>query len=120
LARLTLNVAQVHHDARAAGGRRLVYGGHTIGVAAAQVTRALPGVATFLGWESCHHTGPVSEGDTLRSTVTEEDSTPYLEGLHVVRLRSVVTAESAESVGEPAGAGEPGREVLDWRFSVLM
>ena len=38
LARLTLDIAQVHHDARAGGGRRLVYGGHTIGIAAAQVT----------------------------------------------------------------------------------
>src|SRR4051794_542846 len=92
LASLTLNVAQVHHDARAAGGRRLVYGGHTIGVAAAQVTRALPGVLTFLGWDSCDHTGPVLEGDTLRSTLTVEHSSPCEEGLHVVGLRSIVTA----------------------------
>ena len=42
LARLTGNVARVHHDADAAGGRRLVYGGHTIGVATGQVSRALP------------------------------------------------------------------------------
>ena len=32
LARLTLNIAAVHHDSRI-GGRRLVYGGHTIGLA---------------------------------------------------------------------------------------
>ena len=43
LARLTLNVAMTHRDAGAgAHGRRLVYGGHTISVAAAQATRALP------------------------------------------------------------------------------
>ena len=35
LARLTLNVAMAHHDAGStADGRRLVYGGHTIGIAA--------------------------------------------------------------------------------------
>src|SRR6202034_154238 len=39
LARLTLNVAMVHHDASAAGGQRLVYGGHAIGLALAQAAR---------------------------------------------------------------------------------
>ena len=43
LARLTLNVAKAHTDAGAsAHGRRLVYGGHTIAIAAAQATRAIP------------------------------------------------------------------------------
>src|SRR5262249_21428758 len=47
LARLTLNVAKAHTDPAAAGhGRRLVYGGHTISVAAAQATRALPELVT--------------------------------------------------------------------------
>lgn len=112
LARLTLNVAQVHHDARAAGGRRLVYGGHTIGVAAAQLVRAVPGIVTFLGWDGCDHTGPVHEGDTLRSTVTVENSTPVDDGLHVLGLRSIVTAD-AES------ADDGPRPVLDWRVSIL-
>jgi acyl dehydratase len=112
LARLTLNVAQVHHDARAAGGRRLVYGGHTIGVAAAQLVRALPGVVTFLGWDGCDHTGPVHEGDTLRSTVTVESSVPVEDGLHVLGLRSIVTADPEPADGDP-------RPVLDWRVSVL-
>jgi acyl dehydratase len=119
LARLTLNVAQVHHDARAAGGRRLVYGGHTIGVAAAQVTRALPEVLTFLGWDSCDHTGPVFEGDTLRSTVTVERSSPFEGGLHIVDLRSIVTAERAHPAGDPVPE-DAAVEVLDWKFSVLM
>jgi acyl dehydratase len=38
LARLTLNIAATHHDRRV-GGTRLVYGGHTIGLAMAQATR---------------------------------------------------------------------------------
>ena len=68
LARLTLNVAMAHHDATSTGdGRRLVYGGHTIGLAAAQATRALPTLVTILGWHACDHTAPVFEGDTLRS-----------------------------------------------------
>ena len=109
LARLTLNLAQVHHDARAAGGRRLVYGGHTIGLAAAQASRALPGLLTVLGWRSCDHTGPVHEGDTLRSTVTVEDVRPGPGVTRVVDLRSVVTADATDG-------GDP-RPVLDWRFS---
>lgn len=110
LARLTLNLAQAHHDASAAGGRRLVYGGHTIGLAAAQAARALPGLVTILGWQSCDHTGPVHEGDTLRSRVTVNDVRPGLSGTHLLDLRSVVTADAADADG---GA----RAVLDWRFT---
>lgn len=110
LARLTLNVAQVHHDAKLAGGRRLVYGGHTIGIAAAQLTRALPGVALFLGWTSCDHTGPVHEGDTLRSTITVEAGRPGPAGTQVVDLRSLVHADDADKDPRP---------VLDWRVTVL-
>src|SRR5690606_11100656 len=69
LARLTLNVAETHHDARVSGAGRLVYGGHTIGLALAQATRALPSMLTVLGWHSCDHVGPVREGDTLSSDV---------------------------------------------------
>jgi acyl dehydratase len=105
LARLTLNVARVHHDAAAAGGRRLVYGGHTIGIALAQATRALPTLVTVAGWHGCDHVGPVHEGDTLRSTVTVERTRSLAGGGGLVDLRSVVVV-----------AGEPDREVLDWRF----
>lgn len=114
LARLTLNVAQVHHDAGAAGGRRLVYGGHTIGIAAAQVTRALPDVLTFLGWDSCDHLGPVHEGDTLHSRLTVVAVTPTDGGRSVVVLRSQVTA-----VGDVVDGSAP-TDVLDWQFSVLL
>ena len=38
LARLSLNIAATHHDSRVSG-QRLVYGGHTIGLALAQATR---------------------------------------------------------------------------------
>ena len=109
LARLSLNIAFAHHD-RGAGraGRRLVYGGHTIGIAAAQLNRVLPNLLTILGWQSCDHLGPVFEGDTLRSTVELEGLDPLSSGGALLRLRSRVVA-----VGEP---GEEEREVLDWRL----
>lgn len=108
LARLSLNIAATHHDSRV-GGQRLVYGGHTVGLALAQVTRALPNLATVLGWESCDHTGPVHEGDTLYSEIHVDGATP-LPGDRggVLSLRSLVYA-----------VGEPDRQVLDWRFTAL-
>ncbi|OBH93174.1 MaoC family dehydratase [Mycobacterium sp. E2733] len=110
LARLTLNVAATHHDSRV-GGRRLVYGGHTIGLALAQASRLLPNLATVLGWESCDHTGPVHEGDTLYSELHVESAEPTGHG-GVLGLRSLVYAVSDV-------AAEPDRAVLDWRFSAL-
>ena len=109
LARLTLNIAATHHDSRV-GGHRLVYGGHTIGLALAQASRLLPNLATVLGWESCDHTGPVHEGDTLYSELHIESAEPTNHG-GVLGLRSLVYAVSE--------AGERDRAVLDWRFSAL-
>lgn len=105
LARLTLNIAATHHDWRA-GGQRLVYGGHTIGLALAQANRLLPNLVTVLGWESCDHTGPVHEGDTLFSELRVESA-----DAGVLRLRSLVYAAG--------GPDDPDRQVLDWRFSAL-
>lgn len=111
LARLTLNIAAVHHDARV-GRQRLVYGGHTIGLALAQATRLLPDLVTVLAWESCDHTGPVFEGDTLYSDLHVEAATALPGGRgDVLGLRSLVFA-----VGHD---GAEDRPVLDWRFSAL-
>ena len=110
LARLTLNIAAVHHDSRTPGGR-LVYGGHTIGLALAQATRLLPNLATVLGWQSCEHTAPVREGDTLYSELRVESAEPAVGGGGLLRLRSLVYAAEA--------AGEADRQVLDWRFTAL-
>lgn len=109
LARLTLNVAMAHLDAGSGGrGRRLVYGGHTIGLAAAQATRALPSLVTILGWHSADHSAPVFEGDTLHSRLELERREPLPGGGGLVHLRSRADAVRA-------GGGE--REaVLDWRF----
>lgn len=110
LARLTLNIAAVHHDSRISG-RRLVYGGHTIGLALAQATRLLPNLATVLAWQSCDHTGPVYEGDTLYSELRVESAEPTDHG-GVLGLRSLVYAV-------PETESEPDRQVLDWRFTAL-
>lgn len=77
LARATLNLAMVHTDATAAAdGRRLVFGGHTISIAAAHATRAVPALATILAWEGCDHLRPVHEGDVLRTEFTVEATGP--------------------------------------------
>jgi acyl dehydratase len=108
LARLTLNIAATHHDWRA-GGQRLVYGGHAIGLALAQATRLLPNLVTVLSWRSCDHTGPVREGDTLYSELHVDGAVPLADGRGgVLTLRSRVYA-----------TGEPDRQVLDWRFTAL-
>lgn len=106
LARLTLNLARVHHEADVAGGRRLVYGGHTIGVAAAHVARAVPDVVTILGWDSCDHLSPVHEGDVLTSVVEIASIGPAAPGGRVVRVRVTTSVE--------------GRDVLDWKVALLV
>ena len=117
LARLTLNIAAVHHDSRTAGGRRLVYGGHTIGLALAQATRMLPNIATVVGWRSCDHLGPVYENDLLCSEL-EVEAARELPGDRggVLSLRSRVFAVSDEH--DVHGADQQ-RPVLDWQFSAL-
>jgi acyl dehydratase len=115
LARLTLNLAAAHHDHRCGlDGRRLVYGGHTIGLAASQATRTLPEIVTFAGWHSCEHPAPVYEGDTLRSEIELERIEPLAGSGALAHLRSRVSAER-----EAAHAGEPV-QVLDWRFVAVM
>jgi acyl dehydratase len=109
LARLTLNLAAVHHDSAAAGGQRLVYGGHTIGLALAQAARALPSIVTVAAWHGCDHLGPVHEGDTLRSVLTIERVEPLPGSGGLVHLRSLVRAD-----------GPVLRNVLDWRYVTIM
>jgi len=119
LARLTLNIAATHHDRRV-GGRRLVYGGHTIGLALAQATRVLPNLVTVLGWESCDHTGPVHEGDTLYSEVRVDGAVPLPDGRGgVLKLRSLVYAVGDDTGGDPGSGPGSDRPVLDWRFTAL-
>jgi acyl dehydratase len=113
LARLTLNVAMAHTDPTKAGrGKRLVYGGHTISVAAAHATRAIPAIATVIAWEGCDHLGPVFEGDVLRTELRVQETTSLEQG-GMVRLRALVSAVRDAREPDP----EP---VLDWRFVALV
>jgi acyl dehydratase len=111
LARLSLNVAMAHHDRNAGGsGQRLVYGGHTIGVAAAQATRVLPNLVTIVGWHGCDHLAPVFEDDTLYSELELTDLEALQAGGGLVHLRSRVRAQR----------GDESSDVLDWRFVAVM
>jgi acyl dehydratase len=103
LARLTVNIAAAHHDGTAA--ERLVYGGHTIGLALAQACRAIPNIVTVASWAGCDHTGPVREGDRLTSRVSVTGMRGLPDG-GLVDLRSIVEG--------------PDGPVLDWRFTVVL
>ena len=112
LARATLNLAMAHTDPAAGpNGRRLVYGGHTISLAGAAATRALPNLLTILAWRSCEHTAPVFEGDVLRTQITVDGCHPLSQG-GMVDLHALVWADRADGSGED--------QVLDWRFIALM
>jgi acyl dehydratase len=114
LARLTLNVAMTHTDAGAGvHGRRLVYGGHTIAVAAAHASRAVSSMVTIVAWRSCEHLGPVFEGDILSSELTV-GAMLMLEGTDAMLadLRALVRADRDPAL--------PPDEVLDWRFLALV
>jgi acyl dehydratase len=110
LARLSLNIAMAHHDAASSPAGRLVYGGHTIGLAALQVNRALPNLVTIVAWHGCDHLAPVREGDTLRSTIEVEHAEPIPAGGGLVHLRSRVRAD------RDGGS----QDVLDWRLVGVM
>lgn len=105
LVRITQNLAAAHRDtARGQQGRRLVYGGHTVGLAQAALSRIDPGIATVLGWHSCDHLAPVFEEDLLSFSVVLEDSTPHKQG-NIAAYRVTATAHRPDS--EPV-------DVLSW------
>ena len=110
LARLSLNLAHVHHDRYSQSAGRLVYGGHTIGIALAQLSRTLPNLLTIAGWASCDHTGPVREGDTLTSSIEVLDVQPWGPELKAMTLRILVFARRDDA--EPA-------QVLAWKLTAL-
>ena len=105
-ARMTLNLAAAHRDARAGiDGRRLVYGGHTIALAQASVARVLPELLTVLAWRSCDHLGPVFEDDLLEFDTTVDARDGALADVTVL-ARAVRGAERVD--------------VLRWRPVLLL
>jgi 2-methylfumaryl-CoA hydratase len=114
LVRLTLNMAMTHTDARrSVYGKRLVYGGHTISMAAAQLSRALPNLVTIVAWHSCDHLAPVFEEDILRSEITVGEKYPLNDG-GLVDLRVEVLAERFDARSDQQGTDEV--KVLDWHL----
>lgn len=114
LVRLTQNVAAVHRDATASQyGRRLVYGGHTIALAQASLSRVLGGLATVLGWQSCNHLAPVFEEDVLACTHTliGESQTPT-GTVRAIRVEVDAIRASDDGTNERI-------TVLDWMPVVL-
>jgi len=116
LVRMSLNMAMAHTDLRLSYlGERLVYGGHTIFMAFAQVTRALPNLLTMIAWDSCDHTAPVLENDRLRTAFTVTDVLPARAGAGGSLLR--IHAECFAARGPiVAGTPEAQSRVLDWKF----
>ncbi len=116
LVRLTLNMARTHTDAgHSHYAQRLVYGGHTIAMACAQMGRALPDLVTVLGWHGCDHTGPVFEGDILQSEVSVGAVTPLPGGGALVDLSVIVHAQRGPDSPDPGSAAP----VLDWKLVAL-
>lgn len=110
LARLTLNAAAAHRDGRAGlDGRRLVYGGHTIGLAQASLARQLDGLLTVLAWRSCDHVAPVFEDDLLVTSVEVLDVHRLGAGLALVDARVLVDAHRDGAAAR----------VLDWHPVLL-
>lgn len=112
LVRLSLNMAMAHTDSRLSYlGERLVFGGHTIFMGFAQITRALPNLLGVLAWESCDHVAPVVENDRLRTEFTVTDVRPQSAkdgGGALLRIE----AECHAARGSP----EQETRVLDWKF----
>jgi 2-methylfumaryl-CoA hydratase len=110
LVRMTLNMAMTHTDAgRSVYGERLVYGGHTIAMAAAQITRVLPNMMSILGWFTCDHLAPVFEQDIIESRVTIEGLLPggsLQGGVALLHVESFACRQ--EQV-----------KVLDWHLAAL-
>jgi acyl dehydratase len=117
---MTLNMAMTHTDAgRSVYGERLVYGGHTIAMAAAQITRVLPNMMSILGWFTCDHLAPVFEQDIIESRVTIEGLLPggSLQGTAQGAAQGGVALLHVESF-----ACRPEQErvkVLDWHLAAL-
>lgn len=120
LARLTLNIGELHQDRLrdGANGRRLVYGGHAVGIAAARVARALPTMATICGWQRCDHLGPTFEGDTLYTEIELEALEPLSSGGGLGHIRARVRARGGDRHAERDST--EAREVLDWSFAALL
>jgi acyl dehydratase len=115
LVRLTQNLAMTHTDAgRSLYGKRLVYGGHTISMAASQLTRAFPNMIGIQGWYKCDHTAPVFEQDILYTRCTPKEVISH-GSVQLVKVHVETFAD--RGVEAPDDATEV--KVLDWSLAIL-
>ena len=116
LVRMSLNMAMTHTDAsRSVYGKRLVYGGHTISMAAAHISRAIPNILEVLAWYQCDHTAPVFEFDILNTIVSIDEVIPA-DKFGLVKLHVEVFAQRGSEAPEPGD----NIKVLDWRLVALL
>lgn len=120
MVRLTHNLAMIHRDTEASPyDRRLVYGGHVVGLAQASLSRVVPGLATVLGWQSCNHLGPAFEDDLLEFEHTLVGSLA-VDGGRVLAVQVIGSALRASHGADGGGAGALTPErILDWTVVVL-
>lgn len=111
LVRLTQNRAAAHRDARAGiEGQRLVYGGHTVALAQASVSRGFVDLLTVLAWRSCDHLAPVFEDELLSFEVTVDAVAPRGR-FRLVDATVVATAHRGDAPPVP---------VLEWHPVLLL
>ncbi|MGD9604299.1 MAG: MaoC family dehydratase [Gammaproteobacteria bacterium] len=114
LVRMSLNIAYTHTDeTRSYLGQRLVYGGHTISLALAQVGRALPNLLHMVAWRHCDHLGPVLEGDLISTRFTVVGCTPVTRGGQLLDLAVEAFAHRKDDAGD-----WKNEKVLDWGLVV--
>ena len=112
LVRLTGNIAFAHTDAsRSYLKKRLVYGGHTISLAYAQIMRAMPNTIALIGWQGCDHLGPVLEEDIIRSEYTVTSIVPLQAGGSLCELNVETYAKRLNPEGNYVES-----KVLAWRL----
>jgi len=114
--RMTLNLAMTHTDAaRSVYGKRLVYGGHTISIAASLLSRAIPNLMSVLAWYQCDHVAPVFEDDILRAEV-------IINNVQMIEAAAILDISVEVYADRGAEAPEPGADVkvLDWHLAGLM
>lgn len=110
LVRLTGNEARAHRDpALGQDSRRLVYGGHTLSLAQAAVSRLVSAPHVVIAWQACEHPAPVFEDDLLSTEATLIDRSAV--------GRSTILTLDVATTAQTRG-GEP-RLVQRWQPQVL-
>ena len=115
LVRMSLNMAMTHTDvSRSVYDKRLVYGGHTISMAASQLARILPSLAMIVCWYKCDHVAPVFEEDILSSRIHVKEVNDVAGG-RLMKLAIDVFAERVDT----SGGTQSNIRVLDWQLAVM-